>query len=211
MKTCIIIFITLLIACNPHVSIEIPPEESRNVIISLADSLGTISITLPKRYDTSFNWTHYSDCNTCHYIKYRVQPKNLPLIKESGWYWREPKDSVERFTITHSIFMPSRQITDSLNIFFQKERQKEELKRLGQEVLSDTLLRINNTYYSIIRQNFFDTYDTLYKQTLLCGSSIKGNFVNLNFERFSKRPLLNDSFVKNAEYFLKTISIQKAQ
>jgi hypothetical protein len=40
--------------------------------------------------------------------KYRVQTKKTPILKESGFYWDEPNDSVDRFTISHNQYLPLR-------------------------------------------------------------------------------------------------------
>src|SRR5579863_5725161 len=88
------------------------------ISVKLVDSLGKVTITLPLRYDTSFSWTDYSDCGKpCDKIKYRLQPKTLRIKKETGMYMRrKPKDSIERFTISHAGYFPFHDSTDSTDI-----------------------------------------------------------------------------------------------
>jgi hypothetical protein len=72
----LILSITFFIACNHSDKVEtivVPPENSQIRTIKLADSLGALTISLPSRYDTSFSWTHHSDCGpSCDEIKYRL-------------------------------------------------------------------------------------------------------------------------------------------
>lgn len=187
---------------------EGPPEKSKSFTVQLDDSIGSVTIQLPSRYDTFFSWRHYSDCgDPCDYIKYRFQPSSLSIIKESGWYWREPKDSVDRFTIQHSAYRRTGNDADSLSTAAAKGRQIDELKVSGNQILYDTTLLINNRYFGMIQRDFFDSYDSVYKQTVLAISSVNGNWVRFNFERFSKTKFIDRSFLENAEYYLKTIRI----
>ena len=72
---------------NPKIgAIQLPTEDSQFVHVKLVDSLGSVELIIPKCYDTSFEWTDYSDCGKlCDKIKYRYQPKYLPISKESGY------------------------------------------------------------------------------------------------------------------------------
>jgi hypothetical protein len=107
----IIILAILLVSCNniaEKKSITQPPENSKSIEVQLVDSLGIINLSVPLRYDTSFSWVHHSDCGKpCDEQKYRFQSKELPITKETGWIWLgKPKDSIDRFTISHSGYFP---------------------------------------------------------------------------------------------------------
>src|SRR2546422_22231 len=101
MKYVVVAIIVICSSCNNSTSIVQDSTDFKKMEINLIDSLGIVIANVPARYDTFFSWVHYSDCNICHMQKYRVQTKKTPILKESGFYWDEPKDSVDRFTISH--------------------------------------------------------------------------------------------------------------
>lgn len=92
----------LLIACMP----EIPGY--RPVTLVLKDNRGTINMTVPVEWDTTFQWTSHSDCGLpCEEIKYRFQPKKYPIHMENDWFdTKMPTDSVAQLTITHEAMLP---------------------------------------------------------------------------------------------------------
>ena len=101
----------IMVSCNDTYkdgSLQALSEDSKSVQLKLIDSLGTITLSIPLRYDTSFSWVHRSDCGKpCDEQKYRFQPKILPITKESGWGWLgELKDSIGRLTISHIGYFP---------------------------------------------------------------------------------------------------------
>jgi hypothetical protein len=107
MKYLIFLCFTILChSCDPSASVKQSGQFLKKLKIRLGDKLGTITLNVPMEYDTSFSWVHYSDCNTCHVQKYRVQSKMTPILKESGFVWSRPKDSVDRFTISHNQYLP---------------------------------------------------------------------------------------------------------
>jgi hypothetical protein len=75
------------------------------------DTLGSISIKLPARLDTMYQWHHYSDCKTCGEIKYRVADNSYDQYAESGFYWTVVPDSVYQFNIWHK---PYPEVPDSI-------------------------------------------------------------------------------------------------
>jgi len=210
-----ILSITFFIACNNVSKVEAivsPSESSQIYAIKLADSLGYIRLFLPSRYDTNFYWTHYSDCGSpCDKIKYRFQPKSLPINKESGWMWFDLKDSIESFTISHSGYIyPFRDNPDSVNFSKMHQSRKEGMKQNPDtyKIKSDTIEKIDNHYFSIIMIDFFDSSKSEYSKKLLASTFIKNNGVEFKFELLTKqKDSLKDKFLENSMYFLRTIKI----
>jgi hypothetical protein len=98
---CQAIILLITLSCNIISLKRKSAPDSKKIEVYLNDSVGIISFNKPSRYDTAFSWVHYSDCNTCHEQKYRFQSKGNPILKESRFFWTEPKDSVDRFTISY--------------------------------------------------------------------------------------------------------------
>ncbi|CAN5676599.1 hypothetical protein BH11BAC3_BH11BAC3_30500 [soil metagenome] len=197
-------------------TIQLPPENSKLVIIKLADSLGNVTMSLPIRYDTSFTWTHYSDCGKpCEKIKYRSQPKTLPITKESGWLWSgEPKDSIERFTIVHSGYFPFHDNDDTSFIFKVHEHRKADIIQSPDtyKIKSDTVEKIGNRYFSIITVDLYDTANRQFSKKLLAATSIRGNGIEFKFELLTKRKdSMTQKFMDNSIYFLRTIRLSNGK
>lgn len=196
--------------------VQQPPERSREVTIQLADSLGSITISLPARYDTNFLWTDHSDCGKpCDRIKYRFQPKSLVITKESGFYWLgEPRDSIERFTVSHSGYFPFHVNTDSNSIFIYHKHLKNSivLDPLTYKIRSDTVERIGDRNFSILVIDLFDSTRSQYSKKLLASTQIKGNFISLSFELLTKqKDLPKENFLANAFYYLRTVRVSKGE
>lgn len=210
-----ILSILLFAACKNRPSplpVTLPPESSTTITVKLVDSLGNVTVTLPVRYDTSFSWTHHSDCGkSCDKIKYRFQPKALRISKESGWIWlNEPKDSIERFTIVHSGDFPFHDITDTSFILKYHEIEKEELVQnpATHKIASDTVEKIGDRYYSIFTIDLYDTAKHQYTKKLLAATTIKSNDIHFNFELLTKRKdSATNNFIRNSMYYLKSIHL----
>lgn len=220
MKTIIsIISILTFAACNDIskvYTVQLPPESSKIVLTKLADSLGTVSIELPTRYDTSFFWTHYSDCGkACEKIKYRFQPKTLHITKESGWIsLGEPYDSIYRFTISHSGYTPLHDNDDTSFILKFHEREKANLILCPDtyKIKADTVEKIGDRFFSVFTIDLYDTAKLQYSKKVLAASSIKGNIIHFKFELLTKH---SDSstkyFLNNSKYFLRRIRISNVK
>lgn len=185
------------------------PENARTEQLQLVDSLGMVSFSLPIGYDTAFSWVHYSDCGKpCDEEKYRFQPKELPIIKESGWIWSEPKDSVNRFTISHTKDFHFHDGDTTKNIV-RHNHIKEQLRSDPQNppIVFDTIQKIDDRYFSII---VMDRSDSMQSKKVLAVTTIKNNEVKFLYELLTRN---NDSvsrdFIKNSIDFLKTIHISK--
>jgi hypothetical protein len=220
MKTLLkIILLLIFAACNESKKVDtvhLPLENSKTVVIKLVDSLGDVTITLPTRYDTSFSWTHYSDCGKpCNKIKYRSQPKKLRIKKESGWLTLgEPKDSIERFTIIHSGNFPFFENNDTSFIFNFHQRQKAYIIQDPETytIKSDTVERIGDRYFSIITIDLFDTTKEQYSKKLLAATSLKSNIICFDFELLTKeKGAITDNFIQNSKYYLRTVRLSNGK
>ncbi len=211
--------ILLFAACNHSSKVDIvqlPPESSKIVVTKLVDSLGNMTITLPTRYDTSFSWTHYSDCGKpCEKIKYRSQPKTLKITKESGWIWLgEPKDSVERFTIIHSGYFPFHDNDDTsfISKFHQHQKANVIQNPDTYKIKSDTVEKIGDRYFSIIAIDLYDTAKAQFSKKLLAATSIKSNIIYFDFELLTKeKGSATDEFIDNSKYYLRTVRLSNGK
>lgn len=185
------------------------PENSKAVMVPLIDSLGIINLSVPLRYDTSFSWVHHSDCGKpCDEREYRFQPKNLSLIKESGWMWTEPKDSVDRFTISHTLDFPFHDGDTTLIIAWHnhfKEQLTSDLK--NPPIVFDTIQKINDRYFSIVAT---EKNDSIQVRKVLTVTTIKSNLIKFQYELLTrKNDSISKNFIKNSINLIKTIRINK--
>lgn len=198
------VIVTLCYSCNNSRFNKESVSDSKKIVITLVDSLGIISVNVPERFDTSFTWTHYSDCNTCHIQKYRVQTKNTPILKESGFYWDEPNDSVDRFTISHNQYLPFH-VNDTTMILTMHSYFKNDLKftRKGMRILADTIRKINDRYFSIFE---LEKSDSIIRRELLAITTIKGDFINFSFELITDNDDTRfQNFFVNSSKFINSI------
>jgi hypothetical protein len=211
----LILSISFFVACNHAAKVEIlvvPPENSQVHTIKLADSLGTVTMSLPSRYDTTFSWTHHSDCGSpCNKIKYRFQPMTLPINKESGWMWFDLTDSIERFTIVHSGYIyPFHKNSDTSFLINIHEKQRADLIKQpdSHKIKSDTIEKIGDYYFSLFVIDLYDSIKSQYYKKVLASTFIKSNGVEFNFELLTKqKDSLKDKFLENSKYFLRTVRI----
>ncbi len=210
-----IIPIFIFASCAENIKVEpiqIPPEATRIVSIKLVDSLGNVTISLPERNDTSFSWTHYSDCGkSCNKIKYRSQPKGLQITKESGFLWLwEPKDSIERFTIIHSGYFPFYENDETSFIFnFRQQRKAYVIQDPDTyKIQSDTIEKIGDRNFSIIAIDLFDSTNSQFSKKLLAATSIKSNMIHFEFELLTKeKSSASVKFIENSKYYLRTVRL----
>jgi hypothetical protein len=209
----IVVLLVLLISCS-DISVDKGsrqlPENSKTVQVQLINSLGMVTLSVPLRYDTSFSWIHYSDCGKpCDEQKYRFQPKALRVTNESGWLWLgEPKDSVERFTISHTRDFPFNDGDTAKNIVRHNHIKAQLLSNPESlPIIFDTIQKINGRYFSIIEMA---KYDTLQSKKVLAVTTIKNNVIRFQYELLTtKNDSIAKSFIKNSIDLIKTIRISK--
>jgi hypothetical protein len=205
------LFISLLFltACNEHkapsMQIEIPLN-ARVDTIRLLDTLGYVTLSIPNRYDTFFQWRHTSDCYGCGMEKHRYQPSNLRVFKESGWYYSgEPKDSIEQITSFYSEYHPFIHTSDS-NSMKRMHPQIKANYTYDYNVTADTVEKINDRYFSIVAIDQFDSSKNQFIKKVMAETSIRANQVRIQYELLTK---VNDSicqnFIRNSRILLRSI------
>lgn len=212
MKMPIQIFISLLIliACNTPTINEQRTESSRRIQIRLVDSLGQVTLSVPASYDTVFSWVNHSDCGKpCDEQEYRCQPKTLAITKESGFFWRgEPKDSVDRFTISHPSDIRYRAENTAIDSLRHKYLKLQIVNNSDNPVIVyDTIEKIGDRYFSIF---VMKRSDTIHNIQVLAVTTIKGNEVKFRYELLSKKDdMLGKNFIKNSLDLIQTIHLSK--
>ncbi|GAB3294139.1 hypothetical protein [Hymenobacter tenuis] len=216
-KILLIVLLCILASCHQETgkSKYLSPEPVKNVIVNLTDSLGhlgKISLDLPTRYDTAFNWRNYYGCDGGFDFRYRVQPKNKYIIRENAFFWVIPSDSIERFTIKHQGLYEIRK-SDSCRIFTYHALNKKEIIARGRGALnsknfSDTIERINSNYYSIFTYKIPDSTNHKLLQKIEARTIKKGVIIDLEFElNIPKEDSLAKHFISNSKYYLRTVKI----
>lgn len=207
-----IITFFFILVCNQPFKIENQislPKNSKTVQLALVDSLGSVEFAIPSQYDTSFSWTHTSDCGKlCDRIKYRFQTKLLPIFKESGFYWTELKDSINQLTIYHSGEYPFRDNEDSNNIFRFHKTTKDGIlyDSLYKKIKIETVEKIGNRYFSIIAYEEFDKRKAQFSKTLTAFTTIRGNIIHFDYQILTqKQDSLYSNFIQNSKILLETI------
>ena len=215
MRYLLIILSIFFTACNytaTEDTINAQPATDSLVEVKLVDSLGSVTLTIPKRYDTLFSWTQQSDCGKpCNKIKYRFQPRSLRITKESGFLWLgEPKDSIDRFTISHSGYFPFHEKADSILIFTYHHH---EILNIVQhpdtyKIKKDTVEKIGDRYFSIITIDLYDTAKSQFSKKLLAATSIKSNLLYFTFELLTReKNEITDNFIQTSLDLLRTVRI----
>ncbi|GGG53569.1 hypothetical protein GCM10011378_32310 [Hymenobacter glacieicola] len=220
-KGCFFFVLLATLSCNQQANqaYKAPPERIKDVTINLGDSSGSqgkITISLPARYDTIFNWVNHSDCTSCFDFRYRVQPKNRTLLKEDGFFWKIPQDSIERFTIVHSDSYGVKIKTDSSSVFsFHNSEQEDNLVRFRGRVpadvlLSDTVEKINNKFFSIFAYSEHDSLNQHIAQRLEAVTITKSLLLRLTFElRTAREAPISKDFLSHSRYYLRTIKLSE--
>ncbi|HLY72006.1 MAG TPA: hypothetical protein VKR53_19865 [Puia sp.] len=209
------IFLIVLIfpACNNFSDTKISqqrPENSTNAVVKLIDSLGTITLSMPLRYDTNFSWVQYSDCGkSCDEEKYRFQPKRLPINRESGWFNSKiKKDSTEEFTISHKLFFPFHEGDTSRDIQRHNVIKSEIMFDFqNPSIAYDTIEKINDRYFTIIA---IKKDDTIHSMRVLAITTIKSNEIRFEFELTTKKlDSIGLNFIDNSIKVIRTIRLSK--
>jgi hypothetical protein len=194
-------FIIAIVLASCRYASESPvitkPLNSKDTTITLKDTLGKITVSIPYRYDTFLVWTHYSDCSSCGYEKYRFQPTSLPIYRESGWIWEDRKDSVDQFTIEHSQFV---RLNDSLPFSALKtlhEKMLDDAKydpfMYQDKYRLDTIQEIKGKEFSIITSDSYNDSTKIFSKAVWATTFLKGNVVKFQFNLLTQK---NDSISK---------------
>jgi hypothetical protein len=211
-KLLLFLSISLIVSCIDN-SVEQNAREvtenSKVIQLNLIDSLGTVSFSVPVRYDTTFSWIHRSDCGKpCDEQKYRYQSKTLPIIKEDGWAWSGPMEPVERLTISHTLYFPFYNGDTAMSVL----RLNALKGRLSDDpfnppIVFDTIEKIHDRYYCIV---VMDTSGSVQSKKVVAVTTIKSNEITFSFElKTAKHDSISKNFIKSSLDLIKTIRISK--
>lgn len=191
--------------------IGILPDNSTLTSTTLRDSLGTVFFSIPARFDTSFTWTNRSDCGKpCDMEQYRYQPKTLPIFEESGFYYQVPDIPVDQFTIVHSGYFPFGN-GDTSKSFWRHDNFKDRLSSDPKNgtVVSDTIEKINDRYYSVVFMNGYDTKRQQHFAKVAALTTIKANEIELHYDINSKEKINLKAFYESSIRFIRTVRMSK--
>ena len=189
------------------------PDKSKIVTVKLLDSLGTVTFAIPNLYDTFFQWTHWSDCGKpCAKEKYRFQMKVFPIIKESGWYWDEPNDSIYRFTIRHTNYFPFYDIKDTskdmIIMHHNPFKARLSVDPINPPIVFDTIEKINDRYFLIVVMDSINKKTLTHYKKVVGLTTIKGNEIEFHYDLKSKDTTVEvKDFIINSLKYLHTIRL----
>lgn len=209
-----IIAVIFLPSCmgETHINtIETFPENSKLETMTLKDSLGTISFSIPERFDTSFYWTNRSDCGKpCDHEQYRYQPKSFPIFMETGFYYDIPDIPIDQFTIIHSSYFPFQDGDTSRNLvrheYFKKRLSFNEYNGT---IRSDTIEKFGSRYFSIVYLTGFDKEKQKYFAKIAALTTIKNNEIEFHYDIKTKDTINLNDFYQNSIRFLRTVRMSK--
>ncbi|HTB51986.1 MAG TPA: hypothetical protein VK718_04355 [Ferruginibacter sp.] len=216
------LFVLFLVSCNnlKPTNNQSLPLNSRVDSIELADTLGKAIFSIPLRYDTSVSWIDYTDNAPDDRQKYRFQPKELRITKESGFLWLgEPTDSIERFTITcatHDGMLrkyppdPDELKSDSIHFLRYIAARKQFLLR--NKVFSpvlDTIEKIGNRVFLINASSSISDNNKL-EAIVHAETKIKNNYVYFDYQLLtSHTDSVSKNFITNSLDLIKTIRVSE--
>ena len=169
------------------------PLNAKITLVKLVDTLGTLSVAVPTRYDTSFSWMELADCG-------------LPCDKQE--YRFERRDSLERFTISHSEYYPFHDGDTSRNMQNHLQLRADlTMDVTNPPIVFDTIEKINDRYYSIFEMEWSGTPRP---KRVLAVTTIKGNSIWFQYDLLmQKEDPESRSFIKNSLELIRTIRIAK--
>jgi hypothetical protein len=190
---------------------------TKELTLSLADSLGLVYLTVPGQYDTAVSWVHFGDCGQrCNYQKYRYQPKALPLQKENGFYWLDTAGVIDRLTIQHR-----QQLVDEYDgnreYFYLSAVSLGEEEAFGVSVddtvelhlVLDTLQMINNRPFAIVAYEGFNPDSKRYSGFLLAVTPMKQGYLRFMFRRKNKQAAgSNQEFIRGVKHMVERVRIE---
>lgn len=81
---------------------------------------------------------------------------------------------------------------------------------LGIKLVSDSVEKIGERYFSVITVSLYDTIKRQYSKKLWASTTIKSNLIDFKFELLTKeKDSLKDNFIENAKYYLRTARLSK--
>ena len=189
------------------------PAHSKRVVVKLADSLGTVSLYVPTRYDTAYSWICESDCSICGFFQYRFQPHSYFIEKEHHSWAPRPFILYDRLTIRHSQDLTyANGDTSSIRMIHDNQREIIRLQGYQSSVITDSLYKFNDRYFAVMATAYELQYlgKNFYSKTIEAVTTIKN--VGLEFKYEILVPVkdsIYEHFIPNALELLQTIHIEK--
>jgi hypothetical protein len=163
----------IIISCShtkrKAASIDYTGFKEQNIILAgldkelmQSDTLAIMSIKIPTRLDTFYQWHRDSDCLPCGELQYRFGDKNYQQFSEGGFFWTYVPDSVYQITIRHK---PIKEIPDSIKLFpfLEKDTSLFLLSQSHNLTYDDTVYYISKKYQDINNRAFvIFTYKSSY-------------------------------------------------
>lgn len=125
------------------------------------DTLGILTINIPSRLDTFYQWHNTSDCLPCGWMQYRFSDKRYAQFKESGFYWKHISGPLYQFTITHN---PIKQVSDSITF---RKFSVSDTGRFGDYLINDVTLCEDNSF---LKKDFMEINGRSYVVTSFISS-----------------------------------------
>jgi hypothetical protein len=191
-----------------HTTIELKGNEKT---IVLQEGVGKILLYIPPSYDTSFSWTHLSDCGKpCDKIKIRFQPRNNKVFKESGTFWVGPTNQVEQLTVSYPAILATGPVQGRT---LEESKSDHSSFILGIKndnsnppIVLDTMEMIQGRVFSIAAMEKREVPTIV---IVLANTVYKGNDISFRYEM--KKELDNRDvtpFIKNSIRYLKTVRFE---
>ena len=164
----------------------------------------SISINLPKSYDTLNNWDNYSDNVMDDRKCYRVQNSKLGVLMESGMFYKTEKTQFEQFTISEpgafNKFAPF-----ELKTWASDKKQLLEEEKINIEVTTDSII-INNRTFGVLKvmMPFNDAVD----KSITFGTNLDGELIEFVF--YTNLPNSENFFI-DAISSIETLEIKKGK
>jgi hypothetical protein len=90
------------------------PLTELNINYQQQDTLAILTMKIPHKLDSFYQWHNTSDCTNCGWLQYRFANSSYPKYLESGFFWNEPfPDSIYQLTLRHK---PIRSTPDSVKL-----------------------------------------------------------------------------------------------
>ncbi|MEM5566253.1 hypothetical protein WNY78_14120 [Psychroserpens sp. AS72] len=191
-----IIVLILIFSCSR--------KEDNRYDIYLTHYKHSISINLPKSYDTLNIWDNYSDNVMDDRKCYRVQNSKLGVLMESGMFYKTDKTQFEQFTISEpgvfNNFPPF-----ELKTWASEKKQLIEEEKGNINVTTDSII-INNKRFGVLKviMPFKDGID----KSITFGTNLDNELIEFDF--YTNLPN-TENFFNDAVASMETLEIKKGK
>ncbi|WP_040278550.1 hypothetical protein [Psychroserpens damuponensis] len=196
-RTCTTVVLLLIIfSCAKR-------EDDNRYEIYLAHYQRSVSINLPKQYDTLNIWNNYSDNIMDDRKYYRVQNSNLPLLMESGFAFSTDITQFEQFTISEPLSLGDEKFFPPFEskTWASEKKQMLEEEKVNIEVIIDSIT-INNTDFGVLK--VISPYSDSIEKIIIFATNLDNERIEFTF--FTNLPQ-TDHFFQESLAAMKTLEI----